>query len=170
MKVITGIDGGVSGEVVGWFGGEVWEAHRVVVTREHERRVLDIYGNLAILQSLAERAGGIDRLFVVYEGSRKNTAWGIKNSFANGQNNEFWRVLLTLGGFEFLSVDPKTWQAHCFKDIAAAKPKERALKFVQKNCSGLAWLDSRTKAEQLGIVDAMCIALWAKAQMQPEHS
>jgi hypothetical protein len=164
---LAAIDGGVSGEIVAMFNRTCWRVHRVAVTRENGRPVLDIKKNLAFLDAIAERAGGRQRLFVVYERSRQNTMFGVKNSFANGRNEEFWRVLLTLGEFQFASVDPKTWQAYCFKGIAEGKPKPRALKFVQRNCPDLGWLESHTKAERLGIVDAMCIALWALGQRQP---
>jgi hypothetical protein len=164
ISCIAGIDGGLSGEIAAMFSRTCWQVHRVAVTLENERRVLDTKKNRAFLDAIAERAGGLHRLFVVYERSRQNTKFGFKNAFINGRNEEFWRVLLTLGEFQFASVDPKTWQAYCFKGIEKGKPKPRALKFVQRNCPDLGWLESHTKAERLGIVDAMCIALWALAQ------
>jgi hypothetical protein len=35
---------------------------------------------------------------------------------------------------------------------------------VKRSCPDLKWLDSHTKAQREGIVDAMCIALWARAK------
>ncbi|MGC9944540.1 MAG: hypothetical protein ABSE48_22170 [Verrucomicrobiota bacterium] len=161
MIIYGGIDNGVSGGIVARFANGEWAAHPVAVTQYNGRRVLDIHGNLAILDSLAKRAGGRDRLFVVYEQSRKNTKWGTKNSFANGQNHEFWRVLLTLEGFRFSSVDPLTWQAACSRDLPGADSKERALNFVRMHCPDLEWLEEFNVAKRKAIVDAMCVALWS---------
>lgn len=162
----VGIDGGVSGEMARLNRNGNWLVQRVVVGRDHDRNVLDVEGNLLLLRTLAQQAGGFDRLVVVYEAFRKNTRWGIKNSFACGRHDEFWRVLLTGHRFRFLGVDPKTWQAYCFRGIKAPKPKMRALEFVRRNCSDVDWLDAYSIAERTGIVDAMCIALWARHQHQ----
>lgn len=164
---IAAIDGGISGQVVALDPQNRWRTQRVVVTRYKGRNVLDIQANLLLLQTMAKWAGGLDRIVVVYESSRKNTAWGIKNSFAGGRHDEFWRVLLSLSDFHLTSVDPKTWQAWCFEGMKPAKkPKQRARQFVQRKCPDLAWLDAYPQAEQAGIVDAMCIALWARHQQE----
>lgn len=166
MKQIISIDGGRSGEIVTRHKDGRWEVHRVAFKQEHKRWKLDIEPNLSVLQSIAEAAGGMDRVFVVYERSHQNDMFGAKNSFTNGQNDEFWRVLLTLGGFGFVSVDHKTWQAYCFKGVAGpkskAKPKTKARRFARRNVRDLAWLKSHNKAERLGIIDAMCIGFWAQ--------
>jgi hypothetical protein len=159
----SAIDGGAGGALTTVFKDGTWVAYPVQLTRERGHRKLDVHGNLSLLNSVARRAGGRDRVFVVYERSRQNPLFGIKNSFVNGQNEEFWRVVLTLGGFRFGSVDPKTWQAYCFKGIAGPGPKDRALKFVRQNCVDLGWLEAYTKALRCGIADAACIALWSRA-------
>jgi hypothetical protein len=161
--IYVGIDNGVSGEIVVRFENGEWVVYRVVVTRYKDHRVLDALGNLAFLESIATRAGGRHRLFVVYEQSRKNNGWGTNNSFANGQNNEFWRVLLTLEKFQFDCVDPLTWQALCHKGIKRGTSKQKSLKYVRAHCPDLKWLKKYNKAERLGIVDAMCIAFWSSA-------
>lgn len=162
--LFAGIDGGVSGDIAVLDRNNHWRVQHVVVGQEKDQNVLDIEGNLLLLRTLAEMAGGVNRLVVVYEAFRKNSDWGTNNSFACGRHDEFWRVLLTDHKFRFTSVDPKTWQAHCFRGIEAEKPKQKALKFVQNNCRELEWLDAYAKSQQHGVVDAMCIALWARHQ------
>jgi hypothetical protein len=157
------MDGGVSGAYALRLPAGDWKVHPVVVGRNRGHRVLDVFGNLRLLQSFAEDAGGIHRLFVVYERAGQNRVFGFRNAFINGRNDEFWRVLLEREEFRFTSVDPKTWQAGC--GIFGRKSEDTkllALKFVRQNCGDVDWLDNYTKAQQTGIVDAMCMAIWAE--------
>ena len=165
----VGIDGGVSGAIARVNPNNGWLVQGVVVSRDHDHNLLDLEANLLLLRTLAEQAGGFDRLVVAYETFRKNTDWGIKNSFACGRHDEFWRVLLAAHRFRFIGVDPKTWQAYCFPGTKAKKPKLRALEFVRRTCRPADWLDAYPKSERAGIVDAMCIALWARHQYQNDQ-
>lgn len=164
--LFAGIDGGVSGNISVLDRNDQWRVQHVVVGKEKDRNVLDIEGNLLLLRTLAEMAGGVSRLVVVYEAFRKSNDWGTKNIFTCGRHDEFWRVLLNDHGFRFKSVDPKTWQAHCFRGLGKGKPKPKALRFVQNNCPNHEWLYAYPKSERHGIVDAMCIALWARHQQR----
>lgn len=163
---ICTIDGGVTGALAFLFPDGTWEGYPVVVGMDRGHRVLDVMGNLRLLQSIAARAAKMDRVFVVYERAGQNRTFGFRNSFINGRNDEFWRVLLTLGGFRFASVDPKTWQTACgikkgsANQVEGETTKQRALNFLRRNHPNLEWLDDYTDAQQSGIVDAMCMALW----------
>jgi hypothetical protein len=173
ISCVGALDGGVSGGFTGRLPDGTWDAHPVVVAMERGRRVLDVLGNLQMLRSFAERAGGIDRVLIVYEAAGQNQIFGWRNSFVIGRNDEFWRVLLTLGGFRYASVHPNTWQTACGikstkrKDRKEKDTKPKALAFVRKHCGALEWLDKFTKVQQSGIVDAMCIALWATGLRGP---
>jgi hypothetical protein len=161
---ILGVDIGALGAHSVQLADGTWLAHPVLLLRDNGKRKLDPFANLALLESVADRVGGRHRLFVVYERGGKNRTFGVKNSFAIGQNEEFWRVLLTLEGFRFGAVHPHTWQTYCHQDTDGPGPKDRSLQFVKRSCPDLKWLDSHTKAQREGIVDAMCIALWARAK------
>jgi hypothetical protein len=104
----------------------------------------------------------VDKIQIVYERCRKNTGFGTRNNFVNGRHDEFWRVLLELKGLPCTPVLPRTWQDPCLGRGGSVDTKERALDYVRSRCSDLAWLDDFNKVQRQGIVDAMCIALWAK--------
>lgn len=139
-----------------------WEARVVSWDPVDGHRLMNVEKNLADLDTLIAKAGGPDKLIVAYEKSRKNRRYGVVNNFTNGRNEEFWRVLLAMRKIRAIPVDPKTWQAYCFKGIPGREPKPRAREFIRRHCPGTEWLEDINKAPRLGIVDAMCIALWAK--------
>jgi hypothetical protein len=164
VTCFVGIDGGVSGAIGARLENGQWIMHPVAVTRHNGRRKLDICRNVGLLKSIAADAGGWERMFVLYEKSGQNPGFGYKNAFVNGQNEEFWRVSLSLGGFQFGCVDPRTWHADCFKRVHGKKSKQKARNYVRKCCPGVQGLEVFTKAQQVGIIDAMCIALWGHAR------
>jgi hypothetical protein len=125
--------------------------------------MLDVRGNLQALEPIAAKSGGRPNLLVVYERCRKNPQFGTRNIFANGRYDELWRVLLAVRGLPCCPVFPRTWQDDCFRDLPPADTKLRALTYVRQHCPDLAWVQDYTKLQRTGIVDAMCIALWAKA-------
>jgi hypothetical protein len=162
MKYPLGIDGGTSGGAALW-NGTSWETHVVVKEKIGCHWLLSIEGNIEMLTSLVNKAGGPANVVVAYEQARKNPMFGSKNNYVNGRNEEFWRVILQMLDLEHCSVDPKTWQV-CLKGIALEDPKDRAREFIRRRCGETAWLDSLTKASREAVVDAMCIALWCGDQ------
>jgi len=164
MKIkYGGIDGGSSGAMAFVDENGAWETHLVEIIYDRGHWLLDVKKNLAILRSIADSAGGIDHLMIAYEQSRKNPDFGVKNAHVNGRNEEFWRVTLEGHDFSYCSVDPKTWQCACLKDIPIVDTKERAREYIRQRCPGTGdWLDSLNKAPRKAIVDAMCIALWCR--------
>lgn len=161
MRTFIGIDGGASGALAALFPDLTWEAQPVLLC-DTEETMLDVHGNLRLVEAIAAKAGGVDKIQVVYERCRKNPVFGTKNNFANGRHDEFWRVLLETRGIPCSSAFPRTWQDACFGRGGPVDTKARALAYVQARCSDLGWLKSFNKAQREGIVDAMCIALWAK--------
>ena len=165
----VGIDGGVSGAFATLYPDGSWEVHPAVVGRWNEDRVLDIPGNMKILEGMADKAGGFKNIFVAYERARKNKKFGIYNLFQIGRNDEFWRVSLTLRNVQFCDVDPRTWQCFCWGARGKGNTRLRALAYVQRRVPNSGWLNDYNKEQRKGIVDAMCIALWAAAiKIEPQ--
>jgi len=161
MKTFIGIDGGASGALAAIFPDLTWEAQPVLLC-DTEETMLDVHGNLRLVEAIAAKAGGVDRIEVVYERCRKNPMFGTKNNFANGRHDEFWRVLLAARGIPCSAVFPRTWQDACLGRGGPVHTKERALSFIQSRCRDLGWLSNFNKPQRQGIIDAMCIALWSK--------
>ena len=159
-KKFVGIDGGSSGAFAASRDLVTWDVKLVATVWDRGHRLLDVAANLDYLKSLSLHEGGPNELVVAYEQSRKNPKFGVKNAHVNGRNEEFWRVLLSMTEVPFLSVDPKTWQSVCFKDIPGTDTKERAREYVTKRCPNTGWLDDYNKAPREAIVDAMCITIW----------
>ena len=116
----------------------------------------------------AELAGGISQLVVVCEKQQMNPEFGAKGNFANGQNGEFWRVLLTLGKFSFTYVHARTWQTGLLKAFRMGLPAKTGTKGAAKLYLAQRYpnvvLDGKFNADQQeGIRDAMCLALWARS-------
>lgn len=132
----------------------------MVVTLCGKSRLLDIHLNCALLESLSDRAGGRDRVIVVYEKQKKNRIFGVKGNFANGRHEEFWRVLLTLEGFKFTSVDPNTWQGNVLQGITGGDPKQRARTFLTQRFPSVQL--QHKPGQQEAIRDAMCLAFWGR--------
>ncbi|HYG33708.1 MAG TPA: hypothetical protein VEC99_02925, partial [Clostridia bacterium] len=97
MKTFIGIDGGRYGALAALYPDLTWEAYPVLVG-DGEEIMLDVQGNYRLLESMAARAGGVDKIQVVYERCRKNPMFGYRNNFVNGRHDEFWRVLLEAKG------------------------------------------------------------------------
>jgi hypothetical protein len=161
MKTIIGIDGGRYGAMAALYPDHTWEVHPVLVGGVEEV-MLDVKGNYRLIEAMAAKAGGMDRIKVAYERCRKNPMFGYKNNFVNGRHDEFWRVLLEANSVPCVPVFPRTWQDPCLGRGGALDTKERALNYVRSCCRDLGWLDDFNKVQREGIVDAMCIALWAK--------
>jgi hypothetical protein len=160
----VGIDGGSSGKAVSTVDFLNWDVHDLGTVWLGGHRLLSVETNLEILNTVAFKAGGLQNVFVAYEQSRKNPRFGTKNNFVNGRNEEFWRVVLSISKVRFVSVDPKTWQSVCLKDITLSDTKERAREYLRRRCPSTDWLDAYNKAPREAIQDAMCIALWCRAQ------
>lgn len=141
-----------------------WQVCTVATTWLGTHRLLSVGRNLSAIHDIATKAGGMDRVVVAFERSRKNPRFGTKNNYVNGRNEEFWRVVLLFLQARFCSVDPKTWQSLCFPGAEGARTKDRARSYVDRHCPGTGWLDDFNKAPREAIVDAMCIALWCRAQ------
>lgn len=163
---VLAYDGGTSGGSAGSADWNNWDVRMVTKVRRGTHWLLDVDENLAYLDSLLERVGGPSNVVVAYEQTKKNNKFGTRNNFVGGRNEEFWRVLLTMRKVPFASVDPKSWQSVCFKEIAPGKPKDRAREYVRRRCPETAWLDSHNKAPREAFTDAMCIALWCRDRYQ----
>jgi hypothetical protein len=161
--VWVGVDGGVSGAVAALFPDGTWNTYPVAVGRWNQDRVLDIDGNAKILELITSKAGGSAIVFVAYERARKNKKFGIYNLFQIGRHDEFWRVFLTLRNMQFCDVDPRTWQSFCWGARGKGNTKLRALAYVRQRFPKCDWLRNFNQEQRKGIVDAMCIALWAAA-------
>jgi hypothetical protein len=161
MKTYIGIDAGSSGAIAALHPDLTWQAYPVLATREEET-FLSVAGNYALLESIAARAGGMDNIQVVYERGRKNTGFGTRNNFVNGRHDEFWRVLLKVKGVPCFPIFPRTWQDPCLGRGGSIDTKVRALAYVRSRNNNLGWLDEFNKVKREGIVDAMCIAHWAR--------
>lgn len=161
MKTTIAIDAGSSGAMAALYPDLTWEVHPVLAAYGKET-FLDVHGNLRLMMAMVTRAGGIDKVQIWYERGRKNTGFGSRNNFTIGRHDEFWRVLFAANGMPASPVFPRTWQDPCLGRGGALDTKVRALSYVQSRCRDLAWLDKFNKVQREGIVDAMCIALWAK--------
>ena len=126
MKTFIGIDGGRYGALAALYPDGTWEAYPVVATRVEET-FLNVPGNYRLVELLAARAGGMDKILIVYERCRKNTGFGTRNNFVNGRHDEFWRVLLEAKGVPCAPIFPRTWQDPCLGRGGDVDTKVRAL-------------------------------------------
>jgi len=154
MKTIVGIDGRVTGALAAVYPDETWQvtpAHIIDCGRD---KLLDVQGNLQFLNAVAERAGGMGQMVVACEMQKKNPIFGAKG--------EFWRVLLSLGGFSFCLVNPQTWQRDVLKGIPGTDAKRMARICVERRFPGID-LGAYNRSQREGIRDAICIAAWARS-------
>lgn len=163
MKTYIGIDNGVTGALAVIAPDENWllQPVRTIPSGKGNGRLLDIFGNLDLLQDLIAQAGGIESVVIACEHQKMNPKFGTKGNFANGRNGEFWRVLLGLSRIPFVSVFPDTWQKDVLNGVSGDNAKERAKLYVAQRFPRVD-LSSYGEAKRLGIRDAMCIAMWAR--------
>ena len=162
MTIYCGIDNGYSGAIAA-IGPEGQVLHHPVIVQElGSDRFLDVQKNFAILRDFANGFGAPrERVFVVYEQSRKNPRFGAIGNFINGKNGEFWRVSLTMAGMPFCSVNPQTWQKQMFQGVRGTDTKAVAAMVVQQRFPAITY--GEYTAEQIkGVNDAILIALWAR--------
>ena len=166
MKTYIGRDGGITGALAALHPDESWQLKPVAVVDCGKDPLLDVPANLAFIQEVAQRAGGLPNLVVVFEHAKKNPLFGAKGNFANGRHTEFWRVLLSFAGIAFSWVDPNTWQADVFRGIAGADTKTKARLYLEQRfpAATLAEFNGRSRLE--GLRDAMCIAAWARSALK----
>jgi hypothetical protein len=153
-----GIDNGTSGAIALLTPSGAVLCEPVLVQDLGKEKLLDIAGNLELLQQMI---GGAAQVLVVFEQAQITPQFGYKNNYTNGRNNEFWRVLLTLARIPFTWVNPQRWQREMFSGIRGDDTKEMADLVRRQRFPGLD-LSRHTKIEISGINDAICIALWAR--------
>lgn len=171
-KIIVGIDNDCSGGIAALSAvGKFILLQPVRTINDGRRLLLDIPGNLAILQQISALAGGNGEVMVVFEKQQLNPYFGAKTNSAGGRNAEFWRVLLALNGFEHATVHARTWQAGLLKQFRASltpRPdtKKTAELFIMQRYPDLD-LKSRFNVKQCeALMDAMCLALWVQMNQQ----
>jgi hypothetical protein len=167
-KFYFGADGGSSGGVALLSPDDKWLILQPVTTLAIGRRLLlDVKGNLQLLQHAAVLAGGVDRMVAICEKPQPNPGFGAASCMAIGACGEFWRVLLTLENFSFTWVHARTWQTTILKPFRGTlkgdhDTKEAARLYLRQRYPEVT-LDGFSKAKQEAIRDAMCIALWGRA-------
>jgi hypothetical protein len=166
MKTYIGIDGGITGALAAVHPDETWQLKPVAVVDCGKDPLLDVSANFAFIQEVAQRAGGLTNLVVVFEHAKKNPIFGAKGNFANGRHTEFWRVLLTFAGISFAWVDPNTWQADVFRGIAGADTKTKARLYIEQRYPAVKLEEFKSRSQLEGLRDAMCIATWARSALK----
>ena len=160
-KVHIGIDNGFTGAMALLDQNQIF-CRPVPVINLGKYRLLDVSGCTELLQEMIAMAQTpLENVLAVFEQSSIVPKFGAKNNYLNGQNNEFWRVLLFSNKVPFAWVNAQEWQKHIFAGIrgtntAAKAELVRRQRFPNYNVSGL------KKSEIEGVNDALCIALWAR--------
>lgn len=162
MKTYIGIDNGVTGAFAVLRPDDSWTYEPVKVIDCGRGKLLDVDGNLAFLDQMAQCAGGTEQLVVACEEPPINPRFGAKGNFANGRNGEFWRVLLALKGFSFAWVSSRIWQRDVLRGILGRDTKKMAKLFISQRFPAVTLNGGFTAPQKEAIRDAMCIALWAR--------
>lgn len=161
-KLFVGIDNGVTGAIAALAPDDTVQFFPVAVQDLGKGgRLLDIAGNADIFAKLIDFDSKWQTHHIVYEQGQKQPIFGCKGNYANGQNNEFWRVFLTLKKYTFSPINPKMWQKHILANIRGDDTKAQAALVIQQRFPKLD-LSSLRKDQRMGVVDALCIALWAR--------
>jgi hypothetical protein len=161
-RVYIGIDNGFTGAVVRLNEPNEILCRPVPVTDLGQYRILDVAGVEALMHEMITKAGApLNNMIVVFEQSPITPLFGARNNFVNGQNNEFWRVLLTLKKIPFTWTNPKMWQEHIFAGIRGNDTKAKAAIVCQQRFPHFQTI-GYSRDEIKGIYDALCIALWAR--------
>ncbi len=82
---------------------------------------------------------------------------GVSSSFSFGQNFGGWQATLEILQIPYELVPPQKWQKAILGVFPKGESKERAFQFVQKK-----WPEISFKKKDHGIIDALCMALYAK--------
>ena len=161
-RLYIGVDNGFTGGIAALLADGSVACYPVKVTDLGRERLLDIDGNLAIIQEIIAKAGvSLEDVIVVYEQSPINPYFGYKSNYTNGKNGEFWRVVLSLAKIPYTWVNPKVWQKHAFRAVRGDDTKAMAALVVKQRFPSLD-VNGWNKSEREGINDALCIALWAR--------
>jgi hypothetical protein len=161
-KAYVGIDNGFTGAMALLLPDDTIQFQTVLYRDLGKEKLLDIHANRAILRGLLKSAEATNcRVFTIFEQSPITPAFGAKNNYTNGKNNEFWRVLLSLEEIPFGWANARRWQKDLFVGIRGGDTKEMARlvvrqRFPKFDCGGL------TDSQQEGVDDAICLALWAR--------
>jgi hypothetical protein len=159
-KICIGVDNGFTGAVARINHRNEIACAPVPVIDLGKRKYLDRPVVIAQLKAMTQ---GVENqnVVAVYEHSPITPKFGAINNFVNGQNNEFWRMVLSEMGIPFLWVHPVTWQKHIFTGIRGTDTKSMA-KFVCGQRLPHFQPSGYRPCQLLGIYDALCIALWAR--------
>jgi hypothetical protein len=159
-----GIDNGTSGAIACITPDGEAVCEPVAVQDLGKEKLMDIEGNLALLQRMIASLP-LRQVLVVFEQAQITPRFGYKNNYTNGRNNEFWRVLLTMAKIPFTWVNPQVWQRAVFNGIRGDDTKEMA-DLVRRQRFPSLDLNGYTRIQVGGINDAICIALWARQRLK----
>lgn len=128
---------------------------------KHKQLDIDACANL-LRELTTEQSGEKVRnlLVEVFEQSPITPLFEAKNHFLNGQNNEFWRVLLARSKLPHTWVNPKVWQNHVFAGIRGDDTKVKAAIACRRRFPNFS--PQGYPSQLVGVIDAICIALWAR--------
>lgn len=158
MQLHIGIDGGVTGAIACHYEDGQLVLHPVSFRNLGGERILDIPANLAFIRKAVSTATDV---LVAYEQMTKQPLFGANGNFANGRNNEFWRVLLSMESLPFLAVRPQVWQREIFAGMSGRDTKAKARLVVDQRFPHLDLRDF-TKSQAGGVIDALCISEWVR--------
>lgn len=97
------------------------------------------------------------RFFTVLEQVSAMPGQGVTSMFSFGQNYGGWQALLEILEMPYQLSTPQKWQKAILGTFPKGQSKDRALAFVQRR-----WPELNLKKKDHGIVDALCIALYAR--------
>ena len=163
-KTYLGIDNGLSGAIATLFPDGQWQLWPVACDKSGRDRLLSIPAARGMLAKLAAQADGLSNLVAVCELPPLNPRFGAKSNFTCGRCGEFWRVILTVERIPFSFVSAQTWQKVIFQGVPCSDPKAVAAACMRQRFPGVVEAQSFNKEQLQGVVDAMCIATWARQQ------
>lgn len=161
-KCYIGIDNGFTGAIVLLTPDDQIVCRPVVVLDLGKEKLLDVAPNVTMLRELTDIAASYDcGVHIVFEQSPIAPIFGVKNNYTNGKNNEFWRVILTLGKLPFSWINAQKWQKELFAGIRGDDTKAMAALVCRQQLPALD-VSAYKRSQTEGIHDALCIALWAR--------
>jgi hypothetical protein len=162
---IAGIDPGKDGAVVVIAGPSFApEIHRYVTPMLGEgRREYDLQRMRGILLSHTLEHVALERQQPM---STRGQFDGSKQAFGTGLGYGLWMGLLSGLAIPFEVVISKTWQKVMHKDVMGPDTKTKSALVAQRLHPTIDWRRStRCKGPHDGLVDAFCIAEWARRRL-----